>query len=217
MVAFRAPPTCDNFMWCSVNWLEHFCSLGYLQINAEDSCKTTPLEWLVLHINRGLIHHKPSLNELKHMEEMSEKQTDIDKAAVNFDADYQKQVGCEWFLWPLFWQIENEIWGSGYWPFRSPKRNRFSWRAFEYSSMRLLRLRDILNTTFLKLSNPRSQSHRFCFKTNNKIRFKNQTPDCLELASSGPFLPGFPVSFVPAAKRRQLWYCASRTAFHPAR
>ena len=50
------------------------------------------MELLILHVNRGLIHHKPRLEALKRLEEMHEKQSVIDQEAADHDEKYQKQV-----------------------------------------------------------------------------------------------------------------------------
>ena len=66
----------------------------FMQINAKDEKDVTPLELLILHSNRGLMHHKPRLEELKRMEDMHDMvmRCDIDMEAVKCDETYQKQV-----------------------------------------------------------------------------------------------------------------------------
>ncbi len=61
-------------------------------MNAADNKGVTPVELLVLHVNRGLIHHKPRLDELKRLEDLHESQANIDREAASSDAVYQKKV-----------------------------------------------------------------------------------------------------------------------------
>ena len=78
------------YLYCFANIEYSFFS--FMQINAKDEKDVTPLELLILHSNRGLMHHKPRLEELKRMEDMHERQCDIDMEAAKCDETYQEQV-----------------------------------------------------------------------------------------------------------------------------